>query len=259
MEAPVVITGATFGIGRAIAVRLRSAGHSVLNLDLEKPASNPESFIPCDLNKPDLIERAIEQLPKVLGGLICVAGVGPIKGDPEKVVRVNFLGTRYLTEMLLPRLQGGSGVTLVASSAGRDWANNRQMVDALLKTSDFYEGLDWLNKNQAKWSAHAYKFSKQCLAAYTYRAAGVALTLGVRVNCINPGIIETRLSNDFRAMVGEEDYDRIIRLTKSTGQPEDIAGLAEFLTLGDAGWINGVEITVDGGYHASVVAGWGFD
>ena len=82
------------------------------------------------------------------------------------------------------------------------------------------------------------------------------MPLGVRVNCINPGITQTRLSTVFRAMIGNEKYDRITRLSGRSGQPEDLAGLTEFLTVGDATWINGVEITVDGGYHAGVIAGW---
>ena len=256
MESPVVITGASSGIGRAIETRLRSAGCRILNLDIVRPRVNLESYICCDLNEPDLIANAITQLPDTLAGLICVAGVGPIPDDPEKVVRTNFLGTRYLAEALLPRIKVGGGITLVASSAGRDWANNRQLVDGLISTTAFSGGLDWLAKNRAAWSEQAYKFSKQCLAAYTYRAAGAALSLGIRVNCINPGITETRLSTEFRGMIGHENYNRIVRLTGRAGQPEDIAGLAEFLTLGDANWINGVEITVDGGYHAGVIAGW---
>ena len=92
----------------------------------------------------------------------CVAGVGPIADDPEKVVRINFLGTRCLTEALLPRIRIGGGVTLVASSAGRDWTDNRQLVDELVSTTAFVEGLDWLSKHRATWSAQAYKFSKQC-------------------------------------------------------------------------------------------------
>ncbi|MGA0169642.1 MAG: 3-alpha-hydroxysteroid dehydrogenase, partial [Pseudomonadales bacterium] len=60
---------------------------------------------------------------------------------------------------------------------------------------------------------------------------------------------------DFRQLLGGETYDRIVDLTGRAGRPEDIAGLAEFLSVGDSHWINGVEITVDGGYYAGVVAG----
>ena len=256
MEPPIIITGASHGIGLAIETRMRSAGHTIINLDIAQPPISSESYIPCDLSERRLIAEAINQLPDTLTGLICVAGVGPIEDNPEKVVRINFLGTRYLTEELMPRIRKGGGITLIASSAGRDWADNRQLVDGLINTNDFIEGLDWLRRNRDAWKAHAYKFSKQCLAAYTYHAAGKALSQGIRVNCINPGIIETRLSNDFQAMIGREDYERITRLTGRAGQPKDLAGIAEFLTVGEANWINGVEITVDGGYHAGVIADW---
>ena len=256
MRAPVIITGGSSGIGQAIARRLRSAGHIVLNLDIVPSLSHPHEHVSCDLNDPDLIAAAIDQIPKKIKGLICVAGVGELAETPEKVVRINFLGTRYLTESIMHNIHPGGAITLVASSAGRDWINNRQMVENLLKTNDFSTGNDWLEKNKDAWQEDAYKFSKQCLAAYTYHAAGQAKNLNLRVNCINPGITETRLSGNFRDLIGHENYDRITRLMGRAGKPEDVAGLAEFLTVGDAAWINGVEITVDGGYHAGMVAGW---
>lgn len=255
MGAPVVITGGTSGIGQAIEARLRSAGFQTLNLDIAPSTDHSLDYIHCDLNDPEQIASAIDQLPPEIAGLICVAGVGS-SDDPAKIVRINFLGTRCLTDSLMPRVRAGRGITLIASSAGRDWSENRQHVDALLGTGTFTAGVDWLVENHSTWSDQAYKFSKQCLAAYTYHAAGKALNLGLRVNCINPGITDTRLSDGFRQLLGSENYDRIARLTGRAGQPEDIAGLAEFLTLGDAHWINGVEITVDGGYHAGMIAGW---
>ena len=99
-----------------------------------------------------------------------------------------------------------------------------------------------MEKNKDAWQEDAYKFSKQCLAAYTYHAAGQAKNLNLRVNCINPGITETRLSGNFRDLIGHESYDRITRLMGRAGKPEDVAGIAEFLTVGDAAWINGVPV-----------------
>ncbi len=256
MSVPIVITGASTGIGAAIRDRLQGQAHVLVNLDVATPQADPHDFVACDLNEPERIEQAIDHLPTQLAGLICVAGVGPSVQAPERVMRINFLGTRHLVERLMPRIQPGGAVTLVASSAGRDWRDNRAMVDAVLATADFDAGLQWLQEQRPRWADDAYKFSKQCLAAYTYLAAGHALARGLRVNCINPGITQTRLSDDFRDMLGHDAYDRITRLTGRAGRPQDIAGVAEFLTVGDSQWINGVEITVDGGYFAGVVAGW---
>lgn len=254
MQPPIVITGGTSGIGHAIQSRLASHGHTTINLDLIAPETET-THLPCDLSDRDSIEAAAAALPDQIGGLICVAGVGPLPNEPEKVMRINFLGTRWLVETLLPRIEHQGAITLVASSAGRDWRDNTADVQSMLATTDFEAGIDWLSKHGHAWRDNPYKFSKQCLAAYTYHAVGLAKPRNVRVNCINPGITQTNLSESFRDLLGRETYDHIVSLTGRAGRPSDIAGLAEFLTVGDAEWINGVEITVDGGYYAGVVAG----
>ena len=260
MQAPIVITGGSSGIGRAIRRRLEAAGYTTLNLDIQRPEEDCQNFVACDLSDPSSISDAVASImvpSEGLGGLICVAGVGPIPGDPMTVMRVNFLGTRLLTEQLLPHVRRGGSVTLVASSAGRDWRDNRILVEGMLATAGFEGGEAWMNSSASgSWQDEAYKFSKQCLAAFTYHAVGQARDFGVRVNCINPGITETNLSTGFRDMLGSETYERIVTLSGRSGRPTDIAGLAEFLCVGDAGWINGVEITVDGGYFAGVIADW---
>ncbi|MEK9871329.1 MAG: SDR family NAD(P)-dependent oxidoreductase, partial [Gammaproteobacteria bacterium] len=119
MGAPVVITGGSSGIGRAIEVRLRSAGYQTLNLDIVPSTDDTLDYIHCDLNDPEQIASAIDHLPREIAGLICVAGVGS-SDDPAKIVRINFLGTRCLTDSLMSRVRAGSGITLIASSAGRD-------------------------------------------------------------------------------------------------------------------------------------------
>ena len=257
MQGSIAITGGSSGIGQAIRARLDAAGYETFNVDIQRPEDDCQNFIACDLSDPASLTQTGDALPATLGGLICVAGVGPIPHDPMKVMAVNFLGTRWLTEALLPRIAPGGSVTLVASSAGRDWRDTRGPVDALLATEGYQAGQAWLEREATyDWRAEAYKFSKQCLAAYTYHAVGKGRGTGVRVNCINPGITETNLSSGFRDMLGAETYDRIVGLSGRSGRPSDIAGLAEFLSVGDSGWINGVEITVDGGYFAGVVADW---
>ena len=107
-------------------------------------------------------------------------------------MRINFLGLRYLVLQLMDRLQTSAGIVTVASSAGRDWAENQTAVAGVLGTEDFKSGLLWLAQNPGDWRANAYKFSKQCAAAFTYPAAVKAKAHGTRINCINPGITETR-------------------------------------------------------------------
>ena len=126
----------------------------------------------------------------------------------------------------------------------------------LLDTPDFESGMRWLDEHASVWSENPYKFSKQCAAAYTYRAAELHVARGVRVNCVNPGAVETRLTAEFRGLIGSEMYDWIGQQIGRTGTPEEVAEVVEYLAVGDCAWLNGVEITVDGGYYAGIVGGW---
>jgi NAD(P)-dependent dehydrogenase (short-subunit alcohol dehydrogenase family)/uncharacterized protein YndB with AHSA1/START domain len=255
MTRVVVLTGGATGIGAAAADRFRRAGCDVHVLDLEPPAAAGLHFVPCDIGRADAIDAALGQLPSRIDALVHVAGIATAKA-PETVVAVNFLGVRHLTEALLPRIGTGGGVVIVASSAARDWQLRAATVEALLDTADHAAGLSWLADHADAWEANPYKFAKQCAAAYTYRAAGLGLARGIRVNCINPGTTETRQSPAFRLLVGAELYEWGVRQIGRAGQPEDFAPVIEFLALGDCPWLNGVELLVDGGYVAGLVGGW---
>ena len=250
----IVLTGGATGIGAATVARLEAQGHRITILDIVQPAV-AIGFIQCDLSDPAAIDRAIAQLPGQIDRLINVAGVSNAAPD-EKVLQVNFLGLRYLTEQLVPRISDGGCVVNVASSAGYDWRNRQTLIDGLLDTHDFDTGMQWLQVNQAAWQANPYKFSKQCAAAYTYRAAGLASQRGVRVNCVNPGSTGTRLTADFKQLVGAEKYDWGVQQIGREGEPDDIAEVIEFLATGNNRWLNGVELVVDGGYIAGLTGGW---
>jgi len=255
MKKVVAITGGANGIGAAVVARLRAADCEMHVLDIAAPTDAAARFIPCDLSQSDAIDAAARQLPPQLDALINVAGIaGP---EPATtVLAVNFLGLRHLTELLVDRISDGGAIVNVASSAGRDWAKRADLVGGLLDTDSFEAGLDWLAAHAAAWRDNPYKFSKQCAAAYTYRAAQLGLARGVRVNCVNPGATETQLTPAFRTLVGPALYDWGVAQVGRAGTPADIAEVIEFLAIGQCRWLNGVEIVVDGGYIAGVVGGW---
>ncbi len=252
----IVITGGTSGIGAATVARLLLNNCQIHVLDTKMPAVEPAGihFIHTDLALPESISKAIEQLPDRIDALINVAGISG-SHPLNQVISVNFLGLRCLTENLLERLTGGCVVN-VASSAGRDWQDCKALVRGLLATRDFASGLEWIKQNAPLIKDNPYKFSKQCAAAYTYRAAGLGMPHSVRVNCVNPGVVGTGLTQDFRNMIGNNLYDSIIRNIGREGTPEDVAPIIEFLSIGESSWLNGVEITVDGGYIAGIIDGW---
>ena len=256
----IVITGGTNGIGAASVTRLLKQSCRVYVLDTAAPDISSEweteqaSFIYTDLASPTSIDETIKQLPDKIDVLINVAGISGAH-PVSKVLSVNFLGLRHLTQALFSRLSGGCVVN-VASSAGRDWLTRKTLVHNLLDTSNFEEGLAWIDQHTSLIEENPYKFSKQCAAAYTYRAAGLGMAYSVRVNCVNPGVVGTRLTADFKDMLGSDLYEWVVKQIGREGRPDDIAQIIEFLSIGESFWLNGVEIAVDGGYTAGVIDGW---
>jgi len=251
----VALTGGASGIGAATVARLLAAGCRVYVLDVAAPAAKDTTYVHCDLGRPQAIDAAIAALPERIDALVNVAGI-PGPEPATGVVAVNFLGLRHITESLVPRINAGGSVVNVASTAGWDWQKRAEVVKGLLDTPDFAAGIAWLAANAPAWDASPYKFSKQCAAAYTYRAAGLALRHGVRVNCVNPGATETQLTPTFRELVGPAMYDWGVQQIGRHGTPADIAEVIEYLAIGACRWLNGVEIVVDGGYIAGLVGGW---
>lgn len=253
MDNTIVITGASTGIGAAIVEKLSAGDNRIINLDIAAAQNQKIETIKCDLSDPTSIAQVVSELPNSLHGVIHVAGIAQGNAAAEKVMSVNFLGMRELNKHLMPKVIDGGSIVIVASSAGRDWMENRSQVRSLLKTQDFDSGLQWLEQNKKIWSDTAYKFSKQCAAAYTYIASNMLHNRNVRVNCVNPGIVESQLSPAFREMIGDERYDQIVDQSGRSGEPKDIAGLIAYLSVGDSHWINGIELTVDGGYYAGEI------
>lgn len=256
MTNAIVLTGGATGIGYAVLQSLQDSGNRLYNLDIKPCELEGVTNIVCDLSDTVSIDAALDALPETVQGLAHIAGVAPMMVSDLQIMKVNFLGMRYLNEALLPRMNHQGRIVIVASSIGRDWQDNNEAITALFDQTTFDAGTAWLETNENRWTDNPYKFSKQCAAAYTYHAAGIARTQQVAVNCVNPGIVETQLSPWFRDLVGAEFYDQVIEQTGRPGRPDDIAGVVCFLLSDESRWVNGVEISVDGGYRAGVVGGW---
>ncbi|MFN3230664.1 MAG: coniferyl-alcohol dehydrogenase [Alphaproteobacteria bacterium] len=251
----VVVTGGSSGMGAATVTRLLDAGHMVHMLDIKEAPDNSATVHLCDLSEQASIEDAVAALPDQIGSLINIAGIADAE-ERDKVVRVNFLGLRHLTEHLMPRIAQGGSVVHVASTAGLEWQRRLAPVSALLDTSSFEDGLAWCRDNQDQWIKDPYTFSKQCTVAYTYRAAGAGLARRVRVNCVSPGGVRTPLTPEFRRLMGDAQYEWSIGRVGRDAEPDEIAEVICYLAVGPCGWLNGVNIPVDGGATAGGLGGW---
>jgi NAD(P)-dependent dehydrogenase (short-subunit alcohol dehydrogenase family) len=254
-RAKVLLTGGATGIGAATAARLAGAGAEVTILDVAEPQGGAGAFVRCDLSDPAAIDAALKGLSGPWDALVNVAGIpGPRPAEP--VIAVNFLGLRHLSQRVLPRMTRGGSVVNVASTAAQNWQRRAAVIDQLLDTADFAAGLAWCRANGGLWEKDPYTFSKQCVVAWTYRAVGAARAHGVRVNAVSPGGTDTRLTENFTAQIGAEQVDWMNSHIGRSATPDDIAKVIAFVAIGDCGWLNGVDIVVDGGMTAGRIGGW---
>ena len=254
----VVVTGAASGIGQATVGELLDRGAVVHAVDLAAVDDSVERTYRCDLGDPVAIAALAAELPATFDALICCAGVAGGRLPPVDVFAVNFLGTRALIEAMIPRLGGGSvtgsvngSVTTVASVMGNGWPAHRAVLDSLIETPSFADGLRWAEQH-ADLLGSGYPLSKEALQYYTLRRAPSAIAQGVRINSVCPGPVETPMMGDFAATpAAAAAIDAMVASTIARrATPAEVAAALVFLSAPTASYLNGVNLYVDGGFTA---------
>ncbi len=242
----IVVTGTNSGIGKATATLLAGRGARVIGLDAKGDGAGLGGFHHCDLTDPASIDAALGTIEEPLHGLANVAGL-PGSFDGETVMRVNVLGLRHVTEMLLPRLEPSSAIVQVASDAGAGWRERLDLIRDLIRQRTYEAGLAWVRDHPMS-GPDAYTFSKEVAIAYAIAGSMLARPHGVRSLAVSPGAVETPILKDFYDTMGADVLDR--QKAQSGGRnaaPEDIARVIAFALSEDATWLNGTDIVVDGG------------
>ncbi len=243
-----VVTGAASGIGAAVADLLSKANHPVIAVDRVAPKRDTLQFVQCDLTDEASIARCCETIDGPLQGLANVAGLpGTHPGD--LVMKVNYLGYRALLDGLWPKVVDGGSVVSVATTAARhcDWDGARlRSVLALQKWDDVIAATDAL----AGGGVAAYCNSKRLVTALTPSLVKAGLPRRIRFNSVSPGITKTPILQDFKDSFGADRIEAAANMVGGFGKPEAIADVIAYLLLPGSSWINGVDLTVDGGLQA---------
>jgi NAD(P)-dependent dehydrogenase (short-subunit alcohol dehydrogenase family) len=240
-----VVTGATSGMGRAVARLFAGEGASVVcsgrnpgRGDAVVQEIHSEGgravFVPGDVGDPQTSRRLVDEARRSFGSVdVAVAcagrlGLGALSDlsvdDWRRTVSVNLDAVFYLLRVALPAMrERGSGSVVVVSSIAA------------------FKGFP----NHA-----AYCASKGALVALVRQ---VAIDYGpqIRINAICPGPVDTPLIWDSAAAFPEPDKAVAAvaerTLLKRLGQPEDVARAALFLASSDSEWMTGTTLTIDGG------------
>lgn len=246
----VAITGCATGIGAESARILRARGAHVTGFDVADASGLVDNFVPLDLSDPNSIARAADAAAGVFDALCNIAGLPPKSGSQtaERILEVNFVGTRLFTEALLPKFAAGGSIVNMASRAGSRWRDNLTQVKALLAIKENEEVAGFCKANAID-DVRAYDLSKEAIIVWTLAQSEPLLARDLRINSISPGAITTRIYDDFIAAFGERATKQIARAGRA-GRPEEVAELVAFLASRESGWIKGVDINVDGGKGA---------
>ncbi|MEM1384567.1 MAG: SDR family oxidoreductase [Pseudomonadota bacterium] len=236
-----LLTGASRGIGHATVKRFSSAGWRVITCSRQAfPEDCPweageEDHIQVDLGDPKSTIAAVEEIKRRLDGgrleaLVNNAGISPKGPEGERlntittdlrtwgqVFHVNFFASVVLARGLMEELTTAQGAVVnVTSIAGA---------------------------RVHPFAGAAYSTSKAALAALTREMAHDFGPLGVRVNAIAPGEIETAILSP-----GTEKLVQAIPMRR-LGQPEEVARTIYYLCTPESAYVTGVEIEINGGQH----------
>ena len=245
----VLITGASSGIGRALALAFGDAGASVVNADVTPNPSDVDASVPTheriegeggtasyvetDVSNPAEIEAAVEAADTDgLDVMINNAGVhldAPLLDVTpqafEDVFGVNVRGTFFGCQAAGRRLTANGGGAII--------------------------NLASISAEMAKPDQAVYEASKAAIQMIT-RSAALEFAPTVRVNALAPGRTATEFgagtAEGRRASVRRGELDKPIPLDRA-GEPEDLVGMGLLLASADAGYVTGETVFVDGGFQ----------
>ena len=241
----VIVTGGSRGLGLAITAKLAAEGYRVIALarkqsdpltsamrDAERVNRGSIHFVSFDLANIDDIAGLVKSLRKAWGpihGLVNNAGVSfdgalslMANAKVEQLVRVNTVSPIVLTKYVVRAMMadGGGRIVNIASIAG----------------ATGYSGLS------------VYGATKASLIGFTRSLAREVGRMGVNVNAVAPGFIDTEMTRE----LGEQQRDQIVRRSalRRLADADDVANAVEFLLGCKSKNITGTVLTVDAGNTA---------
>jgi NAD(P)-dependent dehydrogenase (short-subunit alcohol dehydrogenase family) len=249
-----VVTGCASGIGEHVVRQLTELGAEVIGLDKRRPEFAINEFHEVDLADQGSIDAAATAVDGPVDALFNVAGVSSGIGDPPLVVTINFLGTRHVTEALIPKMGAGSAIASVSSLAAAAYREHLRSVAPLLNTATMQEGIDWCHAHPDQLAGGGYQLSKEAIILYTMRSVTDLGARGIRINCTGPGVTETPILDQLRTAYGQGFLDDIPKPLGRVSGPAEQASVLLFLNSRAASYISGQVLWVDGGNVGVAIA-----
>jgi NAD(P)-dependent dehydrogenase (short-subunit alcohol dehydrogenase family) len=237
-EKTILVTGASSGIGRSIAIECSKIGATVvvtarneerLNETLSQMEGEGHSVIVADLSNEDNRKYLVDKCPAI-DGLVNCAGITKTLPFPfitndvlAEVMGINFTAPALLSIELIKRkkLAKDSSIVFISSISG--------VMCAAIGSS-------------------IYSASK---SAVNGLIKGMALDLaskGIRVNSVNPGVIETHIFDEGVITTEQLEEDKRRYPLKRHGKPEEVAYAVIYFLSDASSWVTGSSLIIDGGF-----------
>ena len=232
-----MVTGAASGIGRATALTLAREGAAVMCADVNTEGAQETAdaiaadggtaaVVELDVTNEEAVQAALAATVEQLGALHILVNDAGISGrthDYHDVIDVNLNGVYYCMKhgAALIEQHGGGSIVSLSSIMG--------LVGG---------------------SAPGYTASKHGVLGLTRNYALMYGGRGVRVNCVNPGYIETPMTEFMLSDEARREDALGLHPIGRLGKAEDVANAILFLASEDASFVTGVALPVDGGYTA---------
>ncbi|MDD4531314.1 MAG: SDR family NAD(P)-dependent oxidoreductase [Candidatus Pacebacteria bacterium] len=234
-----IVTGASSGIGKAIAEKFVSEGASVVFSDVNESDlsrfGNKAIFVKCDVSKSEEVDNLVKVCLEKFGKvdiMVNNAGIGSL-GDAltmeddvwHKTIEINLSGVFY-------------GIRSVGKAMKEKGIKGSIINMTSILGSVGFNG------------AMAYCASKGGVSQLTRSGSLDLAPLGIRVNAIAPGFIKTHMTE------GVQEDPNLLKLIDGMtplgymGEPEDIANAALYLASDDSKYVTGSILYVDGGWTA---------
>lgn len=251
----VIVSGCFSGMGEATAKLLVSLGAEVHGFDFKESAVPMASFTQIDLRDPATIESAVAGVGGKVDALFNCAGLPGGGGfPPMDTMKVNFLGTRHLTEQVVPLMGDKGAIVSIASTGGLGWSRRIPVHMQLLATQGFQAGLEWAEANLDQ-VAEGYAFSKEAVIVWTQFMGAQLIKKGIRINCSLPSPTQTPMMATFHATSGKDVVDAAAEPLGRYTTAEEQAGPLVLINSDLAGVVNGVVLPVDGGFMGGLATG----
>jgi len=251
----VIVSGCFSGMGEATAKILLDLGAEVHGLDFKESTLPLASFNQIDLRDPASIEAGVKAVGGKVDALFNCAGLaGGGAFPPLDTFKVNFIGTRHLTDTVLPLMGAGGAIVSIASTGGLGWSRRIPVHMELLQTKGFQAALDWAEAHMDQ-VAEGYAFSKEAVIVWTQFMGAHLIKQGIRINCSLPSPTQTPMMATFHATSGKEVVDAAAEPLGRYTTPAEQAGPLVLLCSDAAAVVNGVVLPVDGGFMGGLATG----